>query len=145
MNHSSHCSLILASLAISVGIGICAASAEGPKPAIPPAADRAIVFQKDIVPIVHGSCFKCHSGKEPKGALSLETRQGLLKGGESGPVVVERKSVESRLIKLVSGLSPEAIMPAQGPRLTKEQIGVLRAWIDQGAPWDEGFRFRGVQ
>lgn len=132
-------------MAISACFGISSATAEEPKPTLPPAAERAIVFQKDIVPIVHGSCIKCHSGNEPKGALSLETRKGLFKGGESGPVVIERKSAESRLIKLVSGLEPDAIMPAQGPRLTKEQIGVLRAWIDQGAPWDEGFRFRGVQ
>src|SRR6185369_258995 len=52
--------------------------------------------------------------------------------------VVLGKSAESHLIELVAGLDPDSIMPKKGSKLTSVQIGLLRAWIDQGAPWDEG-------
>ena len=51
------------------------------------------------------------------------------------------KSADSLLIKLVSGLEPDMVMPQKGARLTADQIGVLRAWIDQGAVWDPGVTF----
>ena len=59
-------------------------------------------------------------------------------GGESGPAILPGKSAESLLIRLVAGRDEGRIMPAKGPRLTAEQIGVLRAWIDQGANWPDG-------
>ena len=114
-------------------------------PKLPPPADGTVDFHRDIVPILRGSCLKCHSGEQAKGKLRLETRELLLKGGESGAVVVSGKSGESELVRLVAGLEKERVMPAQGPRLKEEQIGVLRAWIDQGLKWDAGFRFKSVQ
>src|SRR5205823_6849455 len=63
----------------------------------------------------------------------------------SGAVVVFGKSGQSQLVRLVAGLEKERVMPAQGPRLKAEQIGLLRAWIDQGLKWDAGFRFNSVQ
>jgi hypothetical protein len=112
---------------------------------LPPVAARTVDFQKDIVPILSGSCLKCHSGHEPKGGLRIETRETLLAGGDSGKVVVPQKSGESLLVRLVAGLDADRIMPAQGPRLTAEQIGLLRAWIDQGLPWQEGVRLQGLR
>src|SRR5206468_3122685 len=70
-----------------------------------------------------------------------ENRQTLLNGGESGPAIVVGKSEESHLIELVAGLDPDGVMPQKGKRLTPEQIGLLRAWIDQGAPWDASISF----
>lgn len=67
-----------------------------------------------------------------------------MKGGESGPAVVVGNSAESRLVALVAGLEPDTVMPAQGPRLSAEQVGLLRAWIDQGLNWEQGFSFRKV-
>lgn len=120
-------------------------SAAEPEPKLPPAAAQTVDFQKDIAPILRGSCIKCHSGEEAKGKLRMETRELLMKGGESGAVVVNGKSGESELIRLVVGLEKERVMPAQGPRLKEEQIGLLRGWIDQGLKWDAGFRFKPVQ
>jgi hypothetical protein len=71
----------------------------------------------------------------------LDTRETLLNGGQSGPVVVSGKSAESLLIELVSGLDPDNVMPQKGSKLTREQVALLRAWIDQGLPWDEGVSF----
>ncbi len=109
--------------------------------ALPPAADHKIDFVREIKPIFEASCIKCHGRGRTKGEFSIESRTTLLKGGESGPAMVPGKSEESRLIELVAGLDPDSVMPQKGKRLTPEQIGLLRAWIDQGAPWDASISF----
>src|SRR2546427_2322686 len=108
---------------------------------LPPPAARKIDFAKEIKPIFEASCVKCHGRGRTKGDLSIESRDTLLKGGESGPAIVPGRSAESHLIELIAGLDPDSVMPQKGKRLTTEEIGVLRAWIDQGAPWDLGISF----
>src|SRR5437660_1458037 len=108
---------------------------------LPPPANHKIDFAKEIKPIFEASCIKCHGRGRTKGDLSIESRDTLLKGGESGPAIVPGKSEESRVIELVAGLDPDSVMPQKGKRLTPEQIGLLRAWIDQGAPWDPSISF----
>src|SRR5437867_9803969 len=108
---------------------------------LPPSAARNVDFAKEIKPVLEASCIKCHGRGRTKGDLSIESRDTLLKGGESGPALVPGKSAESRVIELVAGLDPDSVMPQKGKRLTPEQIGLLRAWIDQGAPWDAGISF----
>src|SRR5881275_1622325 len=108
---------------------------------LPPSAARKVDFAKEIKPIFESSCIKCHGRGRTKGDLSIESRETLLKGGETGPAIIPGKSEESRLIELVSGLDPDTVMPQKGKRLTPEQVGLLRAWIDQGAPWDPGISF----
>src|SRR5436190_17351113 len=62
-----------------------------------------------------------------------------MKGGDDGKAIVPERSAESLLIHLVAGLDDDKVMPPKGERLTAEQIGLLRAWIDQGATWpDDG-------
>src|SRR6266576_1749280 len=120
---------------------ICAKlTPEQAKP-LPPPANHKIDFAKEIRPIFEGSCIKCHGRGRTKGDLSIESRDTLLKGGESGPAIVSGQSEESRVIELVAGLDPDSVMPQKGKRLTPEQIGLLRAWIDQGAPWDASISF----
>jgi mono/diheme cytochrome c family protein len=108
---------------------------------LPPPASRPIDFSKDIKPIFEASCIKCHGRGKSKGDFRLDTRETLLSGGQSGPAVVPARSVQSYLIELVSGLDPDNVMPQKGSKLTREQVGLLRAWIDQGLPWDEGVSF----
>jgi mono/diheme cytochrome c family protein len=110
-------------------------------PPLPPPAAGTIDFATQVRPILEQSCLSCHARGSHKGGLSLETRRDLLDGGETGQAVVPGKSGESPLIQLVAGQEEERVMPAKGTRLTAEQIGVLRAWIDQGASWPEGFSF----
>ena len=69
------------------------------------------------------------------GRFQIDTREGILKGGQTHPAVVPG-SERSLLIQLVSGAVPGKVMPARGPRLTTAQIDVLRAWIDQGLKFD---------
>jgi len=108
---------------------------------LPAPAARSVEFVKDIKPLFDASCVQCHAKGKTKGGLSLETRESLLKGGESGPVVVIGKGVESRIVHLVAALDPDAVMPMKGTKWTPEQVALLRAWIDQGAPWDVGVTF----
>ncbi|MBX7255977.1 MAG: PSD1 and planctomycete cytochrome C domain-containing protein [Candidatus Hydrogenedentes bacterium] len=112
------------------------ASAQEPPSAPPEALNRTISFENDIHPILAERCFECHGQGKRKGGLSMASRETLLEGGESGAAVVEGKSAESRLIRLVAGMEQDTVMPPKGPRLTDEQVGLLRAWIDQGLPWD---------
>jgi len=104
---------------------------------LPAPASRKVDFVKEIKPIFEASCIKCHGRGRTKGDLSIESRETLIKGGESGPAIIPGKSEESHLIELVAGLDPDSVMPQKGKRLTPEQIGLLRAWIDQGAQWSE--------
>jgi WD40 repeat protein len=85
--------------------------------------------------ILKKNCFSCHNSEKKKGDLILESREGVLKGGENGPVVVPGKAGESRLAQF---LLPDAD-PHMPPKkqLSDEQIGHLRAWIDGGVLWDE--------
>jgi mono/diheme cytochrome c family protein len=108
---------------------------------LPAPADRAIDFVRDIKPILQNSCVKCHGRGRSKGGFSLETRDALLEGGDGGPAIVPGASQGSHLIALVAGLDPDLVMPQKGSRLKPEQIGLLRAWIDQGARWDPSVNF----
>ncbi|HTL18513.1 MAG TPA: DUF1549 domain-containing protein [Patescibacteria group bacterium] len=108
---------------------------------LPPAATRQVSFSNDIKPILEASCIKCHGRGRDKGNFRIDSRETLLKGGDSGSPVVIGKSDESLLIELVSGLDPDNVMPKKGSKLTKDQIALLRAWIDQGAKWDSEISF----
>ena len=109
---------------------------------LPLPSKAKINFTKDIRPIIENGCVKCHGNAKRKGGFNLDTREALLKGGETGPAVVPGKSAESYFIELVSGLNKELVMPEKGSKLKPAQIALLRAWIDQGLPWDAGFTFK---
>jgi mono/diheme cytochrome c family protein len=108
---------------------------------LPPAATRPIDFARDIQPIFEASCVQCHGRGKAKGSFSLETRADFLAGGDAGPAVVAGKSASSLVVEMISGLNPDNIMPQKGKRLTAEQVGVFRAWIDQGMPWPAEITF----
>ena len=109
--------------------------------AIPAAATHQVSFTKEIKPILETSCVKCHGRGRSKGGFQIDNRDTFLKGGESGPAVVIGKSTESNLIGLVAGVDPENVMPQKGSKLSPVQIGLLRAWVDQGLAWDTEVSF----
>src|SRR3954469_4072982 len=104
---------------------------------LPPAAARPVDFEKDIKPLLEATCVKCHAKGKDKGGLSLETREKLLKGGDTGAAFEAGHSEKSLIVEMVSGVDPDSVMPKKGDRWTAEQVGLLRAWIDQGAAWPE--------
>jgi WD40 repeat protein/mono/diheme cytochrome c family protein len=84
-------------------------------------------------------CLDCHAAQDPEGKLVLETFDALMKGGESGPVVVPGKSAESLIVKAVeTGLDRDGkkklMPPGKRRKLQPEEIAVLKGWIDTGAP-----------
>ena len=105
---------------------------------LPPPAAAPIDFARDIQPILEASCLRCHGAVNPKGRFRLDTRDAALRGGASGPAILPGRSGESRLIHAVTRLDAESQMPpaGKGEPLTAEQVGKLRAWIDQGVKWD---------
>src|SRR5262245_31378875 len=124
--------LILTSFSAALaGFLPCQAAVDVSK--LPPAATRPVDFSRDVQPLFEATCLNCHGPKRSESGLRLDQRDLALKGGERGPALVPGKSAESLLIHAVSGLHDELKMPKKGEKLTAEQVGVLRAWIDQGA------------
>lgn len=122
---------------LSIG-ACCSSEAAGlAPPTVPPPATRGVDFAKDIEPILSQNCYSCHGPDKHKADLRWDVKASAFKTGEHGPIIVPGNSAASRVIKLVSGLEPDTIMPPRGERLTAAQIGLLRAWIDQGAVWPE--------
>jgi len=105
----------------------------------PPAKKDGLTYEKDIKPIIEKSCVKCHSGDKPKSKYRIDSLASAIKGGESGdPAVIPGNSAKSPMVAYVSDLVEDMEMPPTDkrdkyPPLTKEQIGLIRAWIDQGA------------
>lgn len=106
---------------------------------LPPAAKKAgVTFEADIKPFFEKSCVKCHSGEKPKGKFRADTKENILKGAGDEKVVDLGNSAKSELVHVVADLIADEEMPPldkrdKYPALTKEQVGLLRAWIDQGA------------
>ncbi|HKQ37189.1 MAG TPA: PSD1 and planctomycete cytochrome C domain-containing protein [Verrucomicrobiae bacterium] len=118
------------------------AAAFGAQPAIdvsrlPAPAARTIDFVKDVQPILSGSCYNCHGLKRAEAGLRFDRRSDALRGSDNGPVIVAGKGSESVMVHAVSGLRDDLKMPKKGDPLTPEQVGILRAWIDQGAAWPD--------
>lgn len=107
---------------------------------LPPAATNRIDFNHDIKPILENSCLRCHGPERHKDGLRLDNREAALKGGDDGVDIVVGDSSKSRLIHYVAYLVPDKEMPpvGKGDELSPKQVGLLRAWIDQGAAWDTG-------
>ena len=112
-----------------------------PKLLPPPSTKQGVTYAADIQPIFAKSCYPCHGPKvqKPKGKLRLDTLESVLKGSEDGPALIAGDSAKSPMVAQLSQQGdPDDYMPPPknkdnvGP-LTKEQIGLIRAWIDQGA------------
>jgi mono/diheme cytochrome c family protein len=139
--HPRQLTWILTATALLTGGSLQAKLSAEKIAALPPAASRTVSFRADIKPILETSCVKCHGKGKSKGGFNLDVRESLLKGGDSGASVVIGNSGESYLIELVSGFNLDSIMPEKGTKLTPLQVGLLRAWIDQGLAWDSDISF----
>ena len=91
-------------------------------------------FEVRIRPVLVQRCYSCHNSKmaAPKGDLVLDTKEGLLKGGTSGPVLVPGNPAESRLLKVLNYTDPLVQMPPSG-KLPDAVLGDFTQWISRGA------------
>ena len=104
-----------------------------------PTEAKPVDFARDVVPILQSSCISCHANGLDKGGFRLDTRELMLKGGDSGEAaIIPGHGKDSPLIQLVSETDPTVAMPKKGPHLTPAQIETVKNWIDQGAVWPDG-------
>jgi hypothetical protein len=108
------------------------AAAENAPKATPRAAGLEF-FEQKIRPVLVRECYSCHSAaaRKDKGGLKLDTRAGLLTGGDSGPAVVPGKPTESLLLKALR--HDELAMPPKG-KLPDEVVADFERWVKMGAP-----------
>ena len=104
-------------------------------------AANELYFQDKVQPLLAAKCAACHGPKVQKSGYRLDVREVALSGGDLGaPPIVPGNSSQSALLKYVSDESAEVVMPPTDsniPRLTSEEVEVLRGWIDGGAAWPD--------
>lgn len=104
---------------------------------LPPAADKnGLTYVADIKPTFQKACFEYHGPKKQKANLRLDSLAAALRGSDNGPVIVPGDSAKSKLVHNIARIGDEDDYmppPGKGDQLTKGQIGLIRAWIDQGA------------
>ena len=88
-------------------------------------------FTRDVEPLFQKRCYMCHGPQQQMSGLRFDQKES------ADRVIQPGKSASSRLIQMVSG-TQKKVMPPIGPRLTAAEIGMLRSWIDEGAPWAAG-------
>ncbi|MGA7411293.1 MAG: c-type cytochrome domain-containing protein, partial [Bryobacteraceae bacterium] len=104
-----------------------------PVPAVPDVQGSQF-YTTRVQPIFQKNCYACHTAGQAAG-LRVDSREALLKGGESGPAVVPGEPKKSLLIEAVQQTG-EVRMP-KGGHLKPEEIDDLIAWVKMGAPWAE--------
>jgi len=130
--------ITLAALAAAFSFTLAAVADDG---TLPPASDKKdVTYATDIKPIFDAACIKCHNSsdttKKPKAGVGLDTLEAALKGGKHGKFITVGDSAKSDIVLAVAHVGdPDSFMPKgrDAKPLTADQIGLIRAWIDQGA------------
>ena len=106
-----------------------------PAPAVVTPEDLAF-FENKVRPILVDRCYKCHSldADKPKGGLMLDTQEGLIHGGDTGPAIEPGNLGESLLIQAVKYTDENLQMPPKGDKLSDQQVNDLTEWVRRGAP-----------
>jgi mono/diheme cytochrome c family protein len=125
-------------LSIAVLAGSLAAQAAPVSPSELAPTAAAVDFVRDIAPIFHARCLKCHGPDKQSSGYRLDHKQiALTRGDEHAPNIVPGHSADSPLVRFVAGLDAEIVMPPKGERLTAAEVALLRRWIDGGADWPD--------
>lgn len=107
------------------------------KNAIPPVAEvqEALVYQQLVKPLLDARCVSCHNNEKRKGKLILSSPEGILKGGENGPVIIAGRAGESPLMErlMLSTDNEKHMPPVEKPQLSSGEIRLLQWWIQTGA------------
>jgi len=109
-----------------------------PPQGAPEVAAQEAAFRREVLPGLRAVCWECHGAERQKGGLRLDSREALLAGGDSGPVLVPGRPEASELLRRVQlPREDEEAMPARGTPLSPREVESLRAWVAAGAPWPE--------
>jgi mono/diheme cytochrome c family protein len=131
-----------AAVAVSLAL-VCAGRLSAdihPAPAAPAAAaavsgDDLQFFETRIRPVLADHCYKCHSREADKikGGLMLDTKEGMLHGGDTGPAISPGKPDDSLIVDAISYRDADLQMPPKGEKLTDQQVADITEWIRRGA------------
>ena len=89
-----------------------------------------------VKPIFDENCARCHGGENHRGGLNIDTREGMLKGGHDGTVLVPGDPAKSLLVRLIRHEGPAddpMDMPPKKPKLSDADIAVVERWVKAGA------------
>jgi cytochrome c553 len=116
--------------------GLFSLLAAAPADSRSPTPEQAAFFEKNVQPVLASRCSSCHSvDTRTSGGLSLDNREMLVKGGNSGPAIVPGKPDESVLVRRITSTDTRVRMPLGDDPLPANEIADLRKWIEQGAVW----------
>jgi hypothetical protein len=91
-------------------------------------------FEKRVRPVLAGTCFRCHGGLKEGGSLRVDSRESLLKGGDSGSAIDHADPKKSLLLAAIRRDDDVSAMPPDKP-LTAAEIADITNWVEAGAPW----------
>jgi hypothetical protein len=157
-----HVSASLVTALAFASFSVMAAPLPDPSKLPPVSKQEGVTFEKDIQPMFKEACLRCHGEQRPRANLRLDSMEGVLKGSKDGKVIEPGHSEQSKLVFAVSDINGKISMPPKPrpPRnppgaaggtnapapaappmdmahpwkpLTSDQVGLIRAWIDQGA------------
>lgn len=95
----------------------------------------AVDYARDVAPIFAKTCLPCHNNTLQSSGFRLDDPASALKGGYGGAAIVPGNSSGSALVRRVRGDAGIPAMPPAGPRLSADQVEIIRRWIDEGAPF----------
>lgn len=116
---------------LHLGASACAALA------LSACGQRDVSYKADVAPIIAKHCVECHKpdGKGyEKSGQDMSSYDALMKGTEFGPTIKPKDSFDSPLVMMIEGrVDPSIKMPHGRDPIPKEQIEIVKLWIDQGA------------
>src|SRR5262245_14444280 len=119
--------LRLLSMVLLAALGLPPFAAGGDDP-------QNVDYVRDIKPILKKHCVGCHGSEKQKSGLRLDTVAFARRGGDSGAAIEPGKSADSLLIQAITGAEGVTAMPPKDEApLSKDQIALLKLWIDRGA------------
>lgn len=109
--------------------------------------EDAQLYEDIINPILNNKCVSCHNSKKAKGDLLLHSKEGILKGGENGDILIAKNSLKSELFtRMKLPVTHDDHMPPEGKKQpSKEEIRLIGAWIDAGHPFDQTIKQSGLK
>ena len=133
MKHRKFQGAIVAAL---IGVGALAT----PSDSEAASARETAFFEQYVRPVLARECYRCHSEREDsrKGGLTLDTKAGIEKGGDSGPAVVARNPAKSLLVRAIQYHDQDLQMPPKNKKLKTGDINALTQWVLLGAPYPSG-------
>ncbi|MCI0361280.1 MAG: hypothetical protein L0211_22590 [Planctomycetaceae bacterium] len=101
------------------------------------AAEGPVDFHRDVAPLLQARCVKCHGPQKMKGGLRLDSRQAAEAGGTSGQNLLQEPAATNELLRRITTPDKTERMPLEGQPLSADEVALVKAWLEQGAPWPD--------